>query len=240
MKTVAPPCVALPACCSLSALSLRDRGNHIVRNIRLARHPAGARGCGAHKIRAVQHPDLDLVRDGMDVRPAVPILLANCAWPARRRGPVGSDLRAISVVLALIGFLRWVFAVPPLAQMYRDSDAEHCVGGGMACPAPVRWGSSWGAPWPIAGDRLVSHPQHHHHPKSGTASLARRPRLDCQRALSAQSRDILATALPGFPCSTSRVSREHRLGTLGGRTWHHAPGPAQGTSGFGACECLTG
>jgi hypothetical protein len=32
---------------------------------------------------------------------------------------------AISVVLALIGFLRWVFVVPPLARMYQDSDAAN-------------------------------------------------------------------------------------------------------------------
>jgi hypothetical protein len=29
---------------------------------------------------------------------------------------------AISVLLALIGFLRWVFVVPPLARMYQDAD----------------------------------------------------------------------------------------------------------------------
>src|SRR4029453_4850855 len=32
---------------------------------------------------------------------------------------------AVSVVLALIGFLRWVFVVPPLAQMYQEADAAN-------------------------------------------------------------------------------------------------------------------
>jgi hypothetical protein len=32
---------------------------------------------------------------------------------------------AISAVLALIGFLRWVFVVPPLAQMYQEGDAAN-------------------------------------------------------------------------------------------------------------------
>jgi flagellar biogenesis protein FliO len=30
---------------------------------------------------------------------------------------------AISAVLALIGFLRWVFVVPPLARLYQEGDA---------------------------------------------------------------------------------------------------------------------
>jgi hypothetical protein len=32
---------------------------------------------------------------------------------------------AIAVVLALVGFLRWVFVVPPLALMYQEGDAAH-------------------------------------------------------------------------------------------------------------------
>jgi hypothetical protein len=38
---------------------------------------------------------------------------------------VGTFAGAIAVVLALIGFLRWVFVVPPLARMYQQGDAAN-------------------------------------------------------------------------------------------------------------------
>jgi hypothetical protein len=56
---------------------------------------------------------------------AVPILLL----PAVLRRPTDPVLRAAtavgatSVLLSLIGFLRWVFVVPPLAESYADGDA---------------------------------------------------------------------------------------------------------------------
>src|SRR5215213_715260 len=58
---------------------------------------------------------------------AVPILLLPTVL--RRRDDaalrVATFAGAISVVLALIGFLRWVFVVPPLALMYQEGDAAN-------------------------------------------------------------------------------------------------------------------
>ena len=56
---------------------------------------------------------------------AIPILLLPSAL-GRRDDPalrVATYLGATSVVLALIGFLRWVFVVPPLAHSYVAGDA---------------------------------------------------------------------------------------------------------------------
>ena len=57
----------------------------------------------------------------------VPILLLPIALGRRDDAAlwVATFAGAISVVLALVGFLRWVFVVPPLAQMYRDGDAAN-------------------------------------------------------------------------------------------------------------------
>ena len=55
----------------------------------------------------------------------VPILLLPAAL-GRPRDPVlrvATWAGAVSVVLSLIGFLRWVFVVPPLADSYVDGDA---------------------------------------------------------------------------------------------------------------------
>lgn len=56
---------------------------------------------------------------------AVPILLLPAAI-GRRHDPalrVATYVGATSVLLSLIGFLRWVFVVPPLAQSYVTGDA---------------------------------------------------------------------------------------------------------------------
>src|SRR4051812_16690783 len=56
---------------------------------------------------------------------AVPILLLPAAL-GRRQDPamrVATYLGVTSVVLSLIGFLRWVFVVPPLAHSYVTGDA---------------------------------------------------------------------------------------------------------------------
>lgn len=56
---------------------------------------------------------------------AVPILLLPAVL-GRRGDPalrVATYLGATSVLLSLIGFLRWVFVVPPLARSYIDGDA---------------------------------------------------------------------------------------------------------------------
>jgi hypothetical protein len=56
---------------------------------------------------------------------AVPILLLPAALGRRDDAAlrVATYVGATSVVLSLIGFLRWVFVVPPLARSYVDGDA---------------------------------------------------------------------------------------------------------------------
>jgi hypothetical protein len=75
----------------------------------------------------------------------VPILLLPSALGRRDDAAlwVATFAGAISVVLALIGFLRWVFVVPPLAQMHQEADgasrtalaaawlAQHQFGGAL-------------------------------------------------------------------------------------------------------------
>jgi hypothetical protein len=65
----------------------------------------------------------------------VPILLLPAVL-RRRNDPAlqaATYLGATSVVLALIGFLRWVFIVPPLAHSYVNGDAAAPVG---VCGSP--------------------------------------------------------------------------------------------------------
>ena len=56
---------------------------------------------------------------------AIPILLLPTALGRRDDAVLGAAtfLGATSVVLSLVGFLRWVFVVPPLAHSYAESDA---------------------------------------------------------------------------------------------------------------------
>ena len=76
---------------------------------------------------------------------AVPILLLPAVL-GRRDDPalrVATLVGAASVLLSLIGFLRWVFVVPPLASSYVDGDAttraaadaawtaQHQIGGAL-------------------------------------------------------------------------------------------------------------
>jgi hypothetical protein len=80
---------------------------------------------------------------------AVPILLLPTVLGRRDDAAlwVASFAGAISVVLALIGFLRWVFVVPPLAQMYRESDA----------PDQTAWAAAWLAQHQFGGALLGEH-----------------------------------------------------------------------------------
>ena len=57
----------------------------------------------------------------------VPILLLPTVLRRREDAPLGvaTFAGAISAMLALIGFLRWVFVVPPLARMYQDGDTAN-------------------------------------------------------------------------------------------------------------------
>ena len=93
----------------------------------------------------------------------VPILLLPAAL-GRRDDPVlraATFVGAASVLLSLIGFLRWVFVVPALAGSYAAGDAHHPGGGRgrLDGPAPVRRGVVGRAPGPAAGHRLVDHRQ---------------------------------------------------------------------------------
>jgi Domain of unknown function (DUF4386) len=57
----------------------------------------------------------------------VPILLLPTVLGRRDDAAlwVATFAGAIAVVLAMIGFLRWVFVVPPLARMYQEGDAAN-------------------------------------------------------------------------------------------------------------------
>ena len=134
---------------------------------------------------------------------AVPILLLPTVLGRRDDTAlwVASFAGAISVVLALIGFLRWVFVVPPLARMYQESDgtnraavaaawlAQHQFGGALL---GEHLGQLLGIGWSVTlsiiiiGSRVL--------PRwLGVVGL-----LVSLLYLLNQG-DILATALPGFP-----------------------------------------
>jgi hypothetical protein len=74
----------------------------------------------------------------------VPILLLPAVL--RRRGDpvlrVATYVGATSVVLALIGFLRWVFVVPPLADSYVTGDAVTRAAVGAAWTAQHQFGGA--------------------------------------------------------------------------------------------------
>jgi hypothetical protein len=74
----------------------------------------------------------------------VPILLLPIALGRRDDAAlwVATFAGAISVVLALIGFLRWVFVVPPVAQMYQEVDAAGRTALGAAWLAQHQFGGA--------------------------------------------------------------------------------------------------
>ena len=134
---------------------------------------------------------------------AVPILLLPTAL-GRRDDPalrVATFAGAISVVLALIGFLRWVFVVPPLALMYQEGDAANRTAVAAAWLAQHQYGGALlgehlgqllGIGWSITLSIII---------------LRSRvlPRwvgvlgLIVSALYLFNQGDILATALPGFP-----------------------------------------
>jgi len=79
----------------------------------------------------------------------VPILLLPATLRLRRHPALGvaTYLGATSVVLSLIGFLRWVFVVPPLADSY--------VGGSAATKVAVE--AAWTAQHQFGGALLGEH-----------------------------------------------------------------------------------
>jgi hypothetical protein len=74
----------------------------------------------------------------------VPILLLPTVLRRREDAPLGvaTFAGAISALLALIGFLRWVFVVPPLARMYQDSDTTNRTAVAAAWLAQHQYGGA--------------------------------------------------------------------------------------------------
>jgi hypothetical protein len=134
---------------------------------------------------------------------AVPILLLPAALGRRDDAAlwVATFAGAISVILALIGFLRWVFVVPPLARLYQEGDsatrtavaaawlAQHQFGGALL---GEHLGQLLGIAWSVTLSIIVL--------RSGVL-----PRwigvagLIVSALYLFNQGDILATAIPGFP-----------------------------------------
>jgi hypothetical protein len=134
---------------------------------------------------------------------AVPILLLPAALN-RRADPalrVATYLGATSVVLALIGFLRWVFVVPPLADSYVAGDATTRTAVAAAWTAQHQYGGALLGEhlgqllviaWSVTVSILILR----------TGVLPRWAGwlgLLASGLYLANQGDILATAVPGFP-----------------------------------------
>lgn len=133
----------------------------------------------------------------------VPILLLPTVLRRREDAPLGvaTFAGAISALLALIGFLRWVFVVPPLARMYQDGDtanrtavaaswlAQHQYGGALL---GEHLGQLLGLGWSITLSIIILR----------TRVLPRwlgLVGLIVSVLYLFNQGDIMATALPGFP-----------------------------------------
>ena len=133
----------------------------------------------------------------------VPILLLPTVLGRRGDAPLGvaTFAGAISALLALIGFLRWVFVVPPLARMYQESDtanrtavaaawlAQHQYGGALI---GEHLGQLLGVGWSITLSIIILR----------TRVLPRwlgLVGLIVSVLYLFNQGDIMATALPGFP-----------------------------------------
>jgi hypothetical protein len=133
----------------------------------------------------------------------VPILLLPAVL-GRRGDPVlrvATYAGATSVVLALIGFLRWVFVVPPLADSYVTGDAttraavdaawtaQHQFGGALL---GEHLGQLLAIGWSVALSVIILGSRVLPHWLGVTGLIASALYLTNQG-------DILATAVPGFP-----------------------------------------
>jgi Domain of unknown function (DUF4386) len=134
---------------------------------------------------------------------AVPILLLPAALGRRDDTALrlATFAGAISALLALIGFLRWVFVVPPLARLYQEGDAatrtavaaawlaQHQFGGALL---GEHLGQLLAIGWSVTLSIIIL--------RSGLL-----PRwlgivgLVVSTLYLLNQGDILATALPGFP-----------------------------------------
>ncbi len=128
---------------------------------------------------------------------AIPILLL--PWAIGRRDDpllkVATWLGAASVLLSTIGFLRWVFVVPPLARAYTDGDpaiaaawtAQHQFGGALLGEhlgqlLAIFWSIGVSVVLLRTGRRWI-----------GIAGLV------VSVVYLLNQGDVLATAIPGFP-----------------------------------------
>jgi len=134
---------------------------------------------------------------------AVPILLLPAAL-GLRRDPVlraATAIGAASVLLSLIGFLRWVFVVPPLADSFVTGDAMTRTAVDAAWTAQHQFGGAllgehlgqllviaWSVTLSVIVLRTRILPRW-----LGTAGLV------VSAVYLLNQGDILATALPGFP-----------------------------------------
>jgi hypothetical protein len=134
---------------------------------------------------------------------AVPILLlpAVLGWSAGPALRAATTVGATSVLLSLIGFLRWVFVVPPLAESYVGGDAtvraaidaawtaQHQFGGALL---GEHLGQLLVIGWSITVSAIIVRTRAL--PRwLGVAGLA------VSAVYLMNQGDILATAVPGFP-----------------------------------------
>ena len=133
----------------------------------------------------------------------VPILLLPTALGRRDDAAlwVASFAGAISVVLALIGFLRWVFVVPPLARLFLEGDtanrsavatawlAQHQFGGALL---GEHLGQLLGIGWSVTLSIIVLRTRVLPRWLGAVGLLVSAIYLFNQG-------DVLATALPNFP-----------------------------------------
>ena len=159
---------------------------------------------------------------------AVPILLLPAVL-GRRDDPVlraATAVGATSVLLSLIGFLRWVFVVPPLARSYVTGDpvtqaavdaawtAQHQFGGALL---GEHLGQLLVIGWSLTLSVIILRTRVL--PRwLGVTGLAR------QRALPAQPGRRPGHRGARLPrLGPRRAARQHRLGPVGGRPRRHRP-----------------
>jgi hypothetical protein len=139
---------------------------------------------------------------------AIPILMLPQAINRPLR--VVTALGAASVLLSLIGFLRWVFVVPPLARAYADGDptaaaawtAQHQFGGALL---GEHLGQLLAIAWSVGVSVVILR----------TRALPRWigwTGLAASALYAANQGDVLATAFPGFPVWDA-------AGLLGSSAW---------------------
>ena len=129
---------------------------------------------------------------------------------------------AISVVLSMAGFLRWVFVVPPLAADYVAGDDDHQDRGrgGLVRAAPVRRRTAGRAPRRAACHRVVGHGVGGHHPHAGPPAMAGLGRPRDEHPLLPQPGRHHEHGHPGLPgLGPRRRPRQHRRGASGSRPW---------------------